>query len=216
VPSIGDHDDETTHYRLGRSPTFIVLNLTFLVSVSAAGPEDSLNAFHETLISAMKDGRTLGKSGRFARIEPAVHRLFDVPFMSRLAVGASWTTLSPAQQRLAIAAFSAYITATYADRFDSYLGQRLEVVGRQVSGSGFLVKTRIVKSAGEPVSVDYVMRQNAGAWRVCDVYLDGTISQLATQRSGFAAILRRQGFDGLIATLQSKVRLLAGDVSSAS
>jgi len=196
--------------------TFIVLNLTFLVSVSAAGPEDSLNAFHETLISTMKDGRTLGKSGRYARIEPVIQRLFDVPFMSRLAVGASWTTLSPAQQRLAITAFSAYIAATYADRFDSYSGQRLEVVGRQVSGSGFLVKTRIVKSTGEPVSVDYVMRQNAGAWRVSDVYLDGTISQLATQRSEFAAILRRQGFDGLIATLQRKVRVLSGDVSSAS
>jgi phospholipid transport system substrate-binding protein len=83
----------------------------------------------------------------------------------------------------AIAAFSADIAATYADRFDSYSGQRLEVVGRQVSGSGFLVKTRIVKSTGEPVSVDYVMGQNAGAWRVSDVYLDGTISQLATQRS---------------------------------
>jgi phospholipid transport system substrate-binding protein len=193
-----------------------VLHLTFAFSVLAAGPEDSVNAFHAILISTMKDGRTLGKSGRYARIEPVIHRLFDLPFMSRLAVGASWTTLLPAQQRLAIVAFGAYIAATYADRFDTYSGQRLEVMGQQPSGSGILVKTRIVKSTGEPVSVDYAMRRNAGAWRVCDVYLDSTISQLATQRSEFAAILRRQGFDGLIATLQRKVRLLAGDVASAS
>ena len=48
------------------------------------------------------------------------------------------------------------------------------------------------------------------------VYLDGTISQLATQRSEFGAILRREGFEGLIATLQRKVKLLAGNVASTS
>jgi len=136
--------------------------------------------------------------------------------MSRLAIGASWTTLSQAQQQLAIAAFGAYIAATYADRFDSYSGQRLEIIGQQPSSSGIIVKTRIVKSNGEPVNVDYVMRQNDGAWQISDVYLDGTISQLATQRSEFGAILRREGFDGLIATLQRKVKFLAGNLASAS
>ena len=196
--------------------TLLFLSLAFPASVLAAGPEDSVNAFHETLISTMKDGRTLSESGRYARIEPVVHRLFDLPLMSRLAIGASWTTLSPAQQQVAIAAFGAYIAATYADRFDSFSGQRMEVVAQQPSSSGMIVRTRIIKSNGEPVSVDYAMRQNDGAWQISDVYLDGTISQLATQRSEFGAILRREGFEGLIATLQRKVKLLAGNVASTS
>ena len=194
----------------------IFLSLAFPACVLAAGPEDSVNAFHETLISTMKDGRTLSESGRYARIEPVVHRLFDLPLMSRLAIGASWSTLSPAQQQVAIAAFGAYIAATYADRFDSFSGQRMEVVAQQPSSSGMIVRTRIIKSNGEPVSVDYAMRQNDGAWQISDVYLDGTISQLATQRSEFGAILRREGFEGLIATLQRKVKLLAGNVASTS
>ena len=196
--------------------TLIFLSLAFPASVLAAGPEDSVNAFHETLISTMKDGRTLSESGRYARIEPVVHRLFDLPLMSRLAIGASWSTLSPAQQQVAIAAFGAYIAATYADRFDSFSGQRMEVVAQQPSSSGMIVRTRIIKSNGEPVSVDYAMRQNDGAWQISDIYLDGTISQLATQRSEFGAILRREGFEGLIATLQRKVKLLAGNLASAS
>src|SRR6516162_7073126 len=177
----------------------------------AAGPEDSVNTFHEILISTMKEGRALGESGRYARIEPVI-----LPFMSRLAIGASWTTLSAAQQKLAIAAFGASISATNADRFDSYSGQRMEVVAQQPSSSGIIIKTRIVKSNGEPVSLDYAMRQNDGAWQISDVYLDGTISQLATQRSEFGAILRREGFDGLIVALQRKVKLLAGSVPHAS
>ena len=207
-----------TRLRIGSAAaaTLIFLSLAFPASVLAAGPEDSVNAFHETLISTMKDGRTLSESGRYARIEPVVHRLFDLPLMSRLAIGASWSTLSPAQQQIAIAAFGAYIAATYADRFDSFSGQRMEVVAQQPSSSGMIVRTRIIKSNGEPVSVDYAMRQNDGAWQISDVYLDGTISQLATQRSEFGAILRREGFEGLIATLQRKVKLLAGNVASTS
>jgi phospholipid transport system substrate-binding protein len=181
----------------------------------AAGPEDSVQSFHETLLGAMKEGPRLGESGRYARIEPVIHRLFDIPLMARLAIGASWITLSPGQQQLVTAAFGAYISATYADRFDSYSGQRLEVIGQQPSSAGVIVKTRIVKAGGEPVSVDYSMHQNNGAWQISDVYLDGAISQLATQRSEFGAILRRDGFDGLITTLNRKVNLLAGNVAKA-
>jgi phospholipid transport system substrate-binding protein len=196
--------------------TFTSLILTGHAPALAAGPEDSVNALHDTLIITMKNGRALGESGRYAKIEPVIRQLFDLPFMSRLAVGASWAALSPAQKRLAIAAFGAYISATYADRFDSYSGQRLEIVGQQPSGSGMIVQTRIVKSNGEPISVDYAMRQSDGVWLISDVYLDGTISQLATQRSEFGAILRREGFDGLITALQHKVKLLAGNLANAS
>lgn len=71
------------------------------------------------------------------------------------------------------------------------------------------------KAGGEPVNIDYVMRENNGVWQIADVCLDGTISQLATQRPEFGAILRRDGFDGLIATLQRKVELLTGNVARA-
>jgi len=182
----------------------------------AADPEDSVRNLYETLLRTIKEGRILGESGRFARIEPVIHRLFDIPLMARLAVGASWSTLSPAQQQQVTAAFGNYISATYAERFDNYAGQQMEVAGHQPSGSGVIVRTRIVKSSGEAVSIEYLMRQNDGAWQITDVYLDGSISQLATQRSEFGAILRRDGFDGLLATLHRKVNLLTGTIAKAS
>src|SRR5207244_6715064 len=102
---------------------------------------------------------------------PVIHRLFDIPFMARLAVGASWAALSPTQQQQLTAAFGRYLSATYADRFDSYSGQQLEVTGRRPSGLGVIVRTRIIKASGEPVSIDYLMRQNDGGWQISDVYL---------------------------------------------
>jgi phospholipid transport system substrate-binding protein len=184
-------------------------------SVLAADPEDSVRNLYDALLGTMKEGRVLGESGRYARIDPVIHRLFDIPFMVRLAVGTSWATLSPAQQQQVTAAFGRFISATYADRFDSYSGQQLEVTGRQSAGSSVIVKTRILKAGGEAVNVEYLTRQNGGAWQITDVYLDGSISQLATQRSEFGAILRREGFDGLIAMLHRKVDMLTGNMARA-
>ena len=181
-----------------------------------ASPEDSLRGFYDTLLGTMKQGQTLGHSGRYARIEPVVNRLFDIPFMARLATGPSWTGLSVPQQQQVAAAFGRYISATYADRFGSYSGERLEVAGQAPSSAGVIVKTRIVKSTGEPVSIDYLMHQGGAGWQIADVYLDGSISQLATERSEFDAIVRRQGVDGLIATLNRKIDFLTRDVAQGS
>jgi len=205
--------------RVGRmvlAATFVLAILVDEVPALAAGPEDTVNGFHAVLLDTVREGRTLGESGRYARIRPVVRQVFDLPSMARLAVGTSWSAFSAAQQEAVTAAFGAYISATYADRFGSYSGQQLKVIGQQPSVAGVIVKARIIKANGDPVSIDYLVRQIDGAWRISDVYLDGAISQLATQRSEFSAILRRDGCDGLIGALQRKVSLLTGSVASAS
>ena len=88
-------------------------------------PQDSVRSLYDTLLSTMKVGRTLGQSGRYARLAPVVGRLFDVPLMARLATGPSWSALSPTQQQQVTEAFGHYISATYADRFDSFSGEQL-------------------------------------------------------------------------------------------
>ena len=179
-------------------------------------PQDSVHSFYDTLLTTLKDGRTLGQSGRYARLAPVIGRLFDVPLMARLAVGSSWATLSPIQQQQVTEAFGHYVSATYADRFDSYSGEQLQVTGEQPYGAEVIVQTRIVKSKGDSVTLNYRMRENAGSWQISDVYMDGSISQLATQRSEFHSILQREGVDGLIMALSRKVDLLTRDVAKAS
>jgi len=55
-----------------------------------------------------------------------------------------------------------------------------------------------------------VLHDNDIAWQIRDIYLSGTISELATRRSEFAAILRVQGIDGLVTVLNKKADELAG------
>jgi phospholipid transport system substrate-binding protein len=60
------------------------------------------------------------------------------------------------------------------------------------------------------------MRQSQGSWQISDVYLDGTISQLAVQRSEFNSILRREGVDGLVMALNRKADLLSRGMAKSS
>jgi phospholipid transport system substrate-binding protein len=142
-------------------------------------------------------------------------RSFDIALMARLSIGPSWTSLNDAQHQQVTESFGRYISAIYADRFDSYDGQKLEVTGEQPAPSGVMVKSQIIKASGEPVKVDYMMRRTGDIWLISDIYLDGAISEVATRRSEFAAILKNDGIDGLIAALNRKADILTATTARA-
>ena len=176
----------------------------------ASGGGDTVQGLYDALVNTMKNGRTLGQSGRFTQLAPVIRRTFDIASMTRLSVGPSWAGLSEAQRQQVSESFGRYISAIYADRFDSYDGQKLEVTGEQPASSGVMVRSQIIKANGEPVKVDYMMRRNGEGWLISDIYLDGAISEVATRRSEFAAILKNDGVDGLIAALNRKADILTG------
>jgi phospholipid transport system substrate-binding protein len=163
----------------------------------------------------MKSGRILGQSGRFTQLDPIIRRSFDIASMARLSVGPSWAGLSEAQRQQMTESFGRYISAIYADRFDSYDGQKLEVTGEQPTPAGVMIRSQIIRANGEPVKVDYKMRRSGDSWLISDIYLDGAISEVATRRSEFAAILKNDGIDGLIAALNRKADILTGTTARA-
>ena len=183
---------------------------SYSAHAAPAGGANTVQGLYDALLSTMKNGRALGESGRFAQLAPVIRSSFDVASMARLSVGNFWTGLSEAQRQEVTESYARYISAIYADRFDSYHGQKLEVSGEQQAPFGLMVKSRIIKSNGEPVEVDYVMRQNGESWLIADIYLDSAISEVATRRSEFSAILKTQGIDGLIAALNRKADILTG------
>jgi phospholipid transport system substrate-binding protein len=180
------------------------------VQAAPASGRDTVQALYDALLNTMKNARTLGQSGRFTQLEPVVRRSFDIAWMARLAVGPSWASLTEAQRQQVNESYGRYVSAIYADRFDSYAGQKLEVTREEPAPSGVMVRSRIVKADGEPVKVDYLMRRNEEGWRISDVYLDSAISEVATRRSEFATILKNDGIDGLIAALNRKADMLTG------
>ena len=187
--------------------------LSYSVHAAPTSGGDTVQGLYDAPLGTMKNGRALGQSCRFMRLEPVIRRSFDIPTMARLSVGPTWAGMSEVQRQQVIESFGRYISATYADRFDTYAGQKLQVTGEQPNAGGVLVKSQIVKANGEPVKVDYMMRRNGEGWLISDIYLDGAISEVATRRSEFGAIIRADGVDGLIAALNRKADMLTGTIA---
>jgi phospholipid transport system substrate-binding protein len=176
-----------------------------------AGPaRDTVDGFYRALLGVMKEAGSLGFAGRYQRLDPAIRSAFSLAQMARYAVGPSWPELSPADQERIVDAFSRLTATTYASRFDGYAGERFEISGeRPTQGNGVIVDTRLVQSNGEAVVLNYLLRESGGAWRILDVYLSGSISELAVRRSEFGAVLKREGSHGLIRTLEQRIAEMA-------
>ena len=161
-----------------------------------------IRAFYDALLGVMKDAERLGVRGRYDRLAPVIRATFDLAAMTRIAVGQDWSSIPPDQQAMLVDAFSRMTIATYASRFDGYSGERFEVEPQtETRNTGRIVRTRLVPSSGIPITLDYLMRGSGNEWKILDVYLVGMISELATRRSEFLAILRSGGPPALIAQL---------------
>ena len=168
-----------------------------------------IRVFYDALLSVMKQADKLGIRGRYDKLAPTVRSTFDLAAMTRIAVGPEWNSIPPEQQAALIENFTQMTIATYANRFDSYSGERFEVdATAEPRNTGRIVHTKLFPSTGEPVTLNYLMRGSGDGWSVVDVYLTGTISELATRRSEFGAILKSGGPNALIDSLRQQTEKL--------
>lgn len=177
----------------------------------AAEAPDAINGLNAQLLATMKQAQALGVQGRYNALSPVLSKTYDIGSMTRAAVGANWETLQPAQKAALTDAFGRMMIATYAKRFDGFSGETFKITEVTDRATDKMVKTQIVQSNGKPVAINYLMRKSGPEWRVVDVYLDGTISELASRRAEFTSILKAGGPDALIASLRKQGdRLLSG------
>jgi len=171
-----------------------------------ADPPATAQALCDVLITAMKKGSSANFAARRDLLAPVVQRVYDLPFMTRIVVGSAWRSFSPEDRQKLTEAFSAFSIATYAESFNGYSGEHFEVdpSPTQLSNGDCIVHTKLFTSDPEPVQLDYLMRKTGDHWRIIDVYLSGTISEMAARRSEYSAVLRQGGAPALIDLLTKK------------
>jgi phospholipid transport system substrate-binding protein len=186
----------------------LALPLLSAAPALAQGPAAVVEGFHNALLDVMHNAPRLGVRGRYERLAPVMGRAFDLAAMTRIAVGPPWTGFTAAEQVALTEAFSRWSIATYAARFDGFAGETFSTQGVQPNTNGdVLVRTTLNRTGGqEPVVLSYLVRSN----RVVDVYLTGTISELASRRSEFTGLIREGGATRLLAELQRRTNALLG------
>jgi phospholipid transport system substrate-binding protein len=189
--------------------------LASLLLVTTAAAEDSaarqtVARLNAGLLDVLKQAQALGYEGRFRRLAPVVGDAFDVDFMAEKSLGSHWKALDEADRTRWREVFREYTIANYAGNFDRYSCQRFELLGDEPGANETtVVHTKLVDPGGEDVELNYRLHEADGRWSIVDVYLKGTVSELALRRSDYTAVLAREGFDGLVSSLRDKITDLA-------
>ncbi len=175
-------------------------------ALAAADPAAAqIERFDAALSTIMRDGASLGVKGRARELTPTVEAVFDLPVMTRFAVGPTWAGMSDADHQALTEAFKRLVIANYAHNFDSE-GTRFDVAANvETRGPDKLVQCKIIPAHTDPASVLYRMREDGGTWKVIDVYYNNSISELTTKRADFASSLASGGAKALIAHIDAQV-----------
>lgn len=205
--------DRRSLLRLGGSAGVAGL-MPFTRAVADPAAVALIQYFCNALIQVMRLGATTPFSRRLSVLAPAIDATFDLDRILQVSVGLGWSAMPPTQKAALQSAFRTYTIASYVNSFDSYTGQRFTVspTARSLSDGGQVVATQIISPSGDSHRLDYVMNRGAQGWKAVDVLEDGTISQVAVQRSDFRRTLQQGGAPALVASLQRKSRQLAGGV----
>jgi phospholipid transport system substrate-binding protein len=174
---------------------------------AAGTPAEVIQNLGAVMIQTMQNAKQLGYEGRFRQLAPAIMGSFDTGRMVAAAVGGAWLKSTSDQHQKLAEAFARYMVAVHASRLDDYSGESFRVLGvaETQARDAVVVKSQFVRRNGSSENIDYVMQNSGQGWKVVDVYYKSAISEVATRRSEYTAVIRRSSVDQLIVAMDAKV-----------
>jgi phospholipid transport system substrate-binding protein len=181
-----------------------LLGMARAASTAATDPAAArIEALDHGLLESMKAGATMSARARYKTLTPLIEASFDLPLMTRFAVGPAWTGMTESEHEALVSAFTRLSAASYAHNFNRFGGERFDIDATvETRGGDKIIQSHLIAPHGAPVALTYRMRQTPAGWKIVDVYY-GAISQLTTRRSDFAAPLAAGGAKGLVAHLDA-------------
>lgn len=141
--------------------------------------------------------------------------LFDRDYAARLVLGMHGRGASDADIKLFADALSDSLMTRYGSAlldFNTRLKVRVKSETALPGGRGVKVASEMIRPDGDPVPVDYLLRQVGGKWKVFDVMVEG-VSFVQTFRNQFDAPLRQKSIPQVAADLRAGRMQVSGDVN---
>jgi phospholipid transport system substrate-binding protein len=159
---------------------------------AAADPASDLIQGTAAEVIEIIKGTTPG-SARQAAIQQVLQTKFDLPYMGQTALGANWNKASEAQRARFLKAAETAEARAYSERFGQYGGQTLVVAKVTTRPNGvFVVDSRLNQSSGQPIKLEWEVRDAGHGLRITDVKIEG-VSMVMTRRSDFNSYIQNNG-----------------------
>ena len=190
--------------------SLLALGLMFFFGTAAAVPEPEalVRKITAEVLGELRADKALqagDKQKAIALAEEKVLPHVDFEEATRFVMGRAWSRATPDQRTRLMVEFRRLLMRTYANAFQGYGGQEMEVlpVRMHPQDTEVTVRNRYLRAGAPPVMVDYAMRKTPEGWKIFDVAVEG-ISLLMVYRAEFAEQLRRAAIDDLIQGLAEK------------
>jgi len=176
--------------------------------VATDTPEATVASLHRGLIAAAQAHPGANVDARYHALEPLVEQTHDLAYIAEFALRKQWPMLGESDRRRFVAAFEKLSVMTYASRFKNVTERTFKSGGPATIESGRAhVLTSIARQAQPDVSLDYMLEQKDGAWRIINIIADG-VSDLALKRAEYQRILGAGSLDDLIKELEAQTARL--------
>ena len=137
--------------------------------------------------------KTTTAAQRQAAIQQVLQTRFDLPYMAQTALGTHWAKATPEQQARFVKATETAEAKAYSERFGQYSGQTLAVGKTTARPNGvFIVDSRLNQTNGQPIKLEWEVRQLPAGLRITDVKIEG-VSMVMTRRSDFNSYIQQNG-----------------------
>jgi phospholipid transport system substrate-binding protein len=138
-------------------------------------------------------------------IDSEFNTMFDRDYAARQVLGRHARGAADADVKLFADALASNLMQRYGSSlidFNTELRVRVKSETPLPRGLGVKVSSELLRSGGEPIPVDYLMRRSGGGWKVFDVMVEG-VSFVQTFRQQFDNELQRKSIREVAAELSS-------------
>ena len=138
-----------------------------------------------------------------AMVSGRVQKFLNIQSMAERTLGPYWAGATAEQRQQFSDLFLKVLEGTYLNRIDDYSNGTVKYLMQRVKDDKAIVDTSIVQKDLE-IPVQYKMIYENGSWQVFDLVIEG-VSLIRNYRSSYGEIIRRDGYEGLLALMQKKV-----------
>lgn len=188
----------------------LILSQSVIADADVEQATQVVDDFQAKLISVMKQGDKLNFEQRSAQLRPVLIKTHNMVRMTRAVMGRNWKGLPQEQKKQLITKLIDLSVASYAHHFSSFSGQSFAVKSVEKVRSQIYVKTFLVLPDDDDVSIDYLLKKKGDSWRIINILSKG-VSDIALKRSEYGAIMKKSGFEVLLAEISIKVENFSKD-----
>jgi phospholipid transport system substrate-binding protein len=181
--------------------------------VDASGPAKLVQTAASVMLKDL-DAHRADYHGNPSKVHALVDQVllphFDTAYSAKLVLGKHWREANDDQQKRFVNAFYRSLLNNYGDALVDFTADKLQVMPftGDANAQNATVRTRVRKSDGTQVEVDYALHKADDGWKAWDVVIEG-ISYVKSFRDDFDSEIQQKGIDEVIK------RLEAGDAPAA-